>query len=201
MFAPCWLMWRARVLGRENLPQTVPYILAPVHRSYIDTLLAAYVTNRRLRFMAKEEVFSRAWSARLFGSLGGFPVRRGTPDRDALQMCERALAGGEPVVLFPEGTRRTGPVVEPLFAGPAFVALRANVPIVPVGIGGSDRSMPVGAKWVRPARVTVVIGRPIWPPSQAPSGRVPRSTVTELTERLRSEMQAVFDQARALADA
>ena len=84
MFPPCWLMWRAKVVGRENLPQTVPYVLAPVHRSYIDTLLAAYVTTRRLRFMAKEEVFSRAWSARLFGSLGGFPVRRGTPDREAL---------------------------------------------------------------------------------------------------------------------
>lgn len=199
MFAPCWLMWRARVVGRENLPQTVPYILAPVHRSYIDTLLAAYVTTRRLRFMAKEEVFSKAWSAKLFGSLGGFPVRRGTPDRDALLMCERALAGGEPVVLFPEGTRRSGPEVQPLFAGPAFVALRANVPIVPVGIGGSDRSMPPGAKWVRPARVGVVIGRPIWPPPRPGSARVPRRTVIELTERLRTELQIVFDQARDLA--
>ncbi|MGA3218203.1 MAG: lysophospholipid acyltransferase family protein [Acidimicrobiales bacterium] len=199
LYPPCWLMWRANVVGKENLPQTVPYILAPVHRSYIDTFLAAYVTTRRLRFMAKEEVFSKAWLAKLFGSLGGFPVRRGTPDREALQMCERALAGGEPVVLFPEGTRRSGPEVQPLFAGPAFVALRANVPIVPVGIGGSDRSMPPGAKWVRPVRVGVVIGRPIWPPPQSPSGRVPRSSVTELTERLRSELQAVFDQARELA--
>jgi 1-acyl-sn-glycerol-3-phosphate acyltransferase len=199
MFPPCWAMWRAKVVGRENLPETVPYILAPVHRSYIDTLLAAYVTTRRLRFMAKQEVFSRAWSARLFGSLGGFPVRRGTPDREALVMCERALAGGEPVVLFPEGTRRSGPVVEPLFAGPAFVALRANVPIVPVGIGGSDRSMPPGAKWVRPARVAVVIGKPLWPPPPPASGRVPRRAVTELTERLRGELQAVFDQARELA--
>jgi 1-acyl-sn-glycerol-3-phosphate acyltransferase len=188
-------------VGRENLPQTVPYILAPVHRSYIDTVLVAYVTPRRLRFMAKEEVFSKAWSARLFGSLGGFPVRRGTPDREALQMCERALAGGEPVVLFPEGTRRSGLEVQPLFDGPAFVALRANVPIVPVGIAGSDRSMPPGAKWVRPVRVTLVIGKPIWPPPRSQSGRVPRRTVTELTERLRSDMQSVFDQARELARA
>ena len=201
MFPPCWLMWRAKVIGRENLPQTVPYILAPVHRSYVDTLLAAYVTNRRLRFMAKEEIFSKAWSARLFGSLGGFPVRRGTPDREALLMCERALSGGEPVVLFPEGTRREGPEVQPLFFGPAFVALRANVPIVPVGIGGSDRSMPLGAKWVRPARVAVVIGRPIWPPPRSELGRVPRRMITELTERLRSEMQSVFDQARDLVQA
>ena len=86
-----------------------------------------------------------------------------------------------------------------MFAGPAFVALRANVPIVPVGIGGSDRSMPPGAKWVRPVRVSVVIGRPIWPPPQPSSGRVPRRSVTELTQRLHGELQAVFDQARELA--
>jgi 1-acyl-sn-glycerol-3-phosphate acyltransferase len=201
MLPPCRLMWRARVVGRENLPQTVPYILAPVHRSYIDTLVAAYVTTRRLRFMAKEEVFSKAWSAKLFGSLGGFPVRRGTPDREALLMCERALAGGEPVVLFPEGTRREGTQVQPLFSGPAFVALRANVPIVPVGIGGSDRSMPVGAKWVRPARIGVVIGKPIWPPPRSETGRVPRRVISELTEHLHSEMQSVFDQARELVNA
>jgi 1-acyl-sn-glycerol-3-phosphate acyltransferase len=194
-------MWRAKVVGKENLPQTVPYILAPVHRSYIDTFLAAYITTRRMRFMAKEEMFSKPWAAKLFSSLGGFPVRRGTPDREALLMCEQALAGGEPVVLFPEGTRRTGPEVEPLFPGPAFLALRANVPIVPVGIGGSDRSMPIGAKWVRPARAAVVIGKPIWPPPRPESGRVPRRVVAELTERLRSEMQAAFDQARDLVHA
>jgi 1-acyl-sn-glycerol-3-phosphate acyltransferase len=91
--------------------------------------------------------------------------------------------------------------VQPLFSGPAFVALRANVPIVPVGIGGSDRSMPLGAKWVRPARVAVVIGRPIWPPPRSEPGRVPRRMITELTERLRSEMQSVFDQARDLVQA
>jgi 1-acyl-sn-glycerol-3-phosphate acyltransferase len=192
-------MWRVKVVGRENLPQTVPYVLAPVHRSYIDTILAASVTPRRMRFMAKEEVFARPWAARLFGSLGGFPVRRGTPDREALQMCERALTAGEPVVLFPEGTRRAGPQVQPLFDGPAFVALRANVPIVPVGIGGSERSMPAGAKWVKPSRVAVVVGRPIWPPPLAASGRVPRRAVSEMTERLRSDLQALFDQAQALA--
>ena len=126
MFPPCWLMWRVKTVGKDNLPQTTPYIVAPVHRSYIDTLLAAYITNRRLRFMAKEEIFSRAWSARLFGSLGGFPVRRGTPDREALQMCQRALAGGEPVVLFPEGTRRSGAEVQPLFDGPGLRGLEGQ---------------------------------------------------------------------------
>ena len=114
-------------------------------------------------------------------------------------MCERALAGGEPVVLFPEGTAAAGPVVQPLLAGPAFVALRANVPIVPVGIGGSDRAMPPGLSGYGPSGSAIVIGRPIWPPPQPRPGGCPAARSTELTERLRSELQAVFDQARELA--
>jgi 1-acyl-sn-glycerol-3-phosphate acyltransferase len=199
VLTPGWLLWRPQVVARENLPQTTPYIIAPVHRSNIDTFLTAYITKRRIRFMAKEGVFRFGWAARLFSSLGSFPVKRGTPDRVALQICERALAAGEPVVLFPEGTRRSGPTVQPLLRGPAFVALRANVPIVPVGIGGSERSMPVGAKWVRPTRTTLVVGRPIWPPPAATSGRAPRRAIEELTERLHSDLQDLFDQAQRLA--
>ena len=81
MFVPFWLYWRPRMVGRENLPQTTPYILAPVHRSYVDTVVTGYVTRRRLRYMAKSGVFEKPWAAKLFRSLGGFPVRRGTPDR------------------------------------------------------------------------------------------------------------------------
>ena len=116
VMVPSWALWRMRYTGTENLPQTTPYVLAPVHRSYIDTLLAGYVSNRRVRFMGKEEMWRTPWVAKLFNSLGGFPVRRGTPDREALRMCEQFLAAGEPVVLFPEGSRRSGPIVQPLFA-------------------------------------------------------------------------------------
>ena len=119
----------------------------------------------------------------------------GRPSRSA----ERALAVGESLVLYPEGTRSSGPKLGPLMNGPAFLALRANVPIVPVGIGGSERSMPVGAKWLRPSRVAMVIGKPIWPAPTPATGRVPRRMIDELTDSLRSELQAVFDQARALA--
>jgi 1-acyl-sn-glycerol-3-phosphate acyltransferase len=199
LYLPVQLMWRPRIMGRENLPQTTPYILAPVHRSYIDTVLSGYVTRRRLRYMAKSGVFAKPWAAKLFSSLGGFPVRRGAPDREALKVCEQALAVGEPVVLFPEGTRSSGPVLGPVLGGPAFLALRANVPIVPVGIGGTERSMPIGAKWVRPAQVGIVVGKPIWPPPRAGTERVPRRLIEEMTARLRDELQAVFDQARGLA--
>ncbi len=198
VMTPSWLLWGMRFTGTENLPQTTPYVLAPVHRSYIDTLLAGYVSPRRVRFMGKEEMWRKPWAARLFNSLGGFPVRRGAPDREALRICEQILAAGEPVVLFPEGSRQSGPIVQPLFAGPAFVAVRANVPIVPLGIGGSERAMPKGAKWLRPTRIALAVGRPIWPPPATEGDRVPRRVVQELTDRLHAELQEVFDTAQAL---
>lgn len=201
VYLPTWLMWRFRVVGRENLPQTTPYVLAPSHRSYIDTLLVGCMVRRRVRFMAKSGVFDNAFAARLFGSLGGFPVHRGTPDREALRNAESALAAGEPVVVYPEGGRRSGPVLGELLDGPAFLAVRANVPIVPVGIGGSEAAMPVGARWPRPGRVVLVVGRPIWPPPLPEGGRVSRRVVQELTGRLRGQLQAAFDQARSLAEA
>lgn len=200
LFPPFRLLWHPVTRGRENLPASGPYILAPVHRSYVDTLLAAYLTRRRLRFMAKEEIFSKPWSRKLFTSLGGLPVRRGAPDRVALRLCEQILANGEPVVLFPEGTRRSGPVVEEIFGGAAFVALRAGVPVVPVGIAGSEKAMPAGAKMVRPARIGIVIGKPIHPPDRPGSGRVARNAINDLTERIQSELQEAYDEARALLE-
>jgi 1-acyl-sn-glycerol-3-phosphate acyltransferase len=199
LLVPGRALWRPVIVGRENIPETTPFILAPVHRSYIDTVLAAYTTSRRLRFMGKSGVFSRPWAAKLFASLGGFPVRRGAPDREALITCQRALEAGEAVVLFPEGRRGFGPKLGKLMSGPAFLALRVNVPVVPLGIGGSERSMPVGAKLARPARVALVVGRPVWPPPRPAHGRVPRAMVEELSARLAKELQRAFDEARALA--
>jgi 1-acyl-sn-glycerol-3-phosphate acyltransferase len=193
------LAWRYQVVGKDLLPQTTPYVLAPVHRSYLDTLFAGAISSRRPRFMAKAGVFSNKFAAALFRSLGGFPVRRGTADREALQMCESALSRGEPVVLFPEGTRGSGPVLGPLLPGPAYVALRAGVPIVPLGIGGSEQAMPVNAKGVRLNKVVVVVGKPIWPPPDRPAKRVPRNLVDEVTEQLRVELQELFDTARRLS--
>jgi 1-acyl-sn-glycerol-3-phosphate acyltransferase len=109
------------------------------------------------------------------------------------------IENGEPLVMFPEGTRRAGPAVEDLFDGPAYVAARTGVPLVPVGIGGSDKAMPVGAKFIRPHRIVLVVGEPIVPPSGDGTGRVRRRVVRELTERLRVSVQSLYDEARRLA--
>lgn len=195
----CRLFWRLSVEGTENVPDDEPFVLAPVHRSNIDTPLVAAVAKRRLRYMGKKEMWNIGWIGRIFTALGGFPVNRGTADREALRTTLEVVQHGEPVVIFPEGTRQRGPVVQPLFEGAAYVAARAGVPVVPVGIGGSERAMPRGAKMIRPVKVHVVIGRPLRPEPNEAGGRVPRRVVHELTEKLHAELQHLFDDAQAKA--
>ncbi len=189
------LYTRMEIEGREHLPETGPYVLAPIHRSYVDTPIAGALTRRRLRFMGKDTMWKYRPLGWLFSALGAFPVRRGTADREALKRCITVLERGEPLVLFPEGERKDGPAVHPLKDGAAFVAARAGVPIVPVGIGGSARVMPRHARFVRPHKVHVVIGAPIRA-EVGTSGRASRRAVSELTVRLHDELQRLFDAAR-----
>ena len=195
----CRTYWRVQIRDRDKLPKNGPYVIAPVHRSNVDTLLAGCLTRRRVRFMGKDSLWKYGWSGALFSSLGGFPVHRGTPDREALRTCEEAVRGGEPVVLFPEGTRQSGPTLHPLFEGAAFVAARAGVPLVPVGIGGSEWAMPKGSRKISPVKVVMVVGDPILPPVRGAGERLPRRAVAEMTEALTVELQALFD--RALKEA
>lgn len=195
----CRLYFRMTVEGRENVPASGPFVVAPVHRSNLDTLIVGAVSRRRLRFMGKDSLWKNPVSAALFSALGGFPVHRGTADREALRRCMEVIDGGEPLVIFPEGTRQSGPVVQELFEGAAYVACRTGVPVVPVGIGGSEAAMGKGSKLIRPAKVHVVVGRPIPPPVAEAGGRVSRRAVRELTETLHGELQVLFDRARSRA--
>jgi 1-acyl-sn-glycerol-3-phosphate acyltransferase len=198
----CRVYWRLSIDGADNVPASGPFVLAPVHRSNVDTLLAATVTGRRMRFMGKDSLWKYRWSASFFNVMGGFAVHRGAVDRDALRRCEEVLRGGEPLVIFPEGTRRSGPLVTDLFDGAAYVAARAGVPIVPVGIGNSEAAMRRGSKFLRPVRVALVVGPPIFPADPAgDGGRVSRRAVHELTERLGKELQRLFDEAQVRSGA
>lgn len=192
------LVWcRLTVEGRHNVPRTGPFILAPTHRSIIDSPVASAVTQRRMRFMGADKWWAKnrqfGW---LLSALGGFPVTRGTADREALKRCIAVLEGGEPLVLFPEGERKSGPVVLPLFDGAAYVAVKTGTPIVPVGIGGSERAMPKGATFVHPRKMHAVVGAPIYPRTST-GGAAQRAAVREMTAELHAELQRLFDAASA----
>lgn len=199
VYIPIKILFRLRVEGSENLPEG-PFVLSAVHRSFIDTPIVGVITGRRLRFMGKESL----WDSRLLGTfltvMGGFPVDRGSADRTALRAAGDVLALGEPLVMFPEGTRQVGPRLDRslVLDGPAFVAARAGVPIVPVGLGGTPNALPVGSWIPRPAKVVAIIGEPIPPPAKV-DGKVPRRAVRELTEALYRDLGDVFVEARVAA--
>ena len=195
----CRVYFRLEVKGRENLPATGAYIVSPIHRSNLDTPVLSAITTRRLRYMGKESLWKSRPLGWLLTALGGFPVQRGTADREALKAGLACVERGEPLVMFPEGTRQSGPDVAEMFDGPAYVACRTGVPIVPIGMGNTEPAMPKGSKFIRPVKMTIVIGEPIQPPPLKESGRVSRAGVRDLTARLGEEIQVLFDEAQALA--
>ena len=191
------VVFRVRVVGKDRVPKTGAYIVAPSHRSILDIPFAAFITPRAVRFLAKDDLFEHPVAARFFDALGAVKVERGTADRAALRALEDAIAAGAPVAIFPEGTRRSGPEVGELFAGAAFLAIKLGVPIVPVGIGGSEHILPKGKIFPRIHRVAVSVGEPIMPPIL--EGRARRRAAGVLTEQLHAELQRCFDDANRLA--
>ena len=199
LVALCRTYFRLSVKGRENIPKTGPFILAPIHRSNVDTPISCAATTRRLRYMGKDSLWKNKTIGSVLSALGGFPVTRGTADLEALKRCLAVLAQGEPMVMFPEGTRQFGDLIQPLFDGAAYLAIKANVPIVPVGIGGTQGVMPKGKKMIYPKKCTMIIGAPIYPPVTT-TGRTPRTATTELTAKLKSALQELFDAAQIAAN-
>ena len=194
------LLWRVRVTGLEHVPREGGFILAPSHRSMMDIPFAAVVTSRRIRFMGKATLFGIPVVGAVFRWLGGFPVARDGTDRKAVRDSVEMLRAGEVLCVYPEGTRQRGPKIQPLQPGAAYLALRSGVPIIPVGMAGTEEIMRERRDPIpRFARVTIVVGAPITPPLRG-EGLVPRENVDALSAKLADELQLVFDDAYELRD-
>jgi len=111
--------------------------------------------------MAKEELFENFFFRLLITKLGAFPVKRERVDKTVYQKALDLLKKGELLVLFPEGTRSWKGKLGRLQQGTARIALRANVPLVPVIIRGTEKVLPRGKKMVRLAKIEARIGEPL----------------------------------------
>ena len=188
--------FRVQRRGREHLDIEGPVIVAPVHRSNLDTPLLSGMSRRRLRALSKESLFTNRWFGAFLAALGAFPVRRGVADLEAMREAIKMLEAGEQMVVFPEGTRQTGTQVGEVFDGMSYLASRTGAAIVPVGISGTEAAMSTGTRLPRPVRVAMVAGPPIRPPE----GRMTRPQMSRFSEMVRERLQEVFDEARALVD-
>ncbi len=168
--AVLWIVGRWTVTGREFVPATGGFIVVSNHLSNADPpIIGAAVAKRRLRFMAKQELYKYPFGIvpRLYGA---FPVRRFEADVGALLNAERLLRRGEVLAMFPEGTRsRTGKVGQP-HPGTALIALRSGAPILCCTITGTE-ALRNPLNLLRKPRITVVMKplagfEPVKKPSQ-----------------------------------
>ncbi len=196
--AVCTAPWRVRVLAKEKVPLEGAFVFAPSHRSMLDIPWLATATKRRIRFMGKAPLFRVPLLGSIFRGLGGFAVERDGSDRGPLRDSLALLRDGEVVAVYPEGTRQHGTKIQPLQPGAAYLAIKAQVPIVPVALAGSEEPFrsPRRGRLPHFGRGVVLVGDPIVPPTMTGTV-VKRVAVDELTERLRVELQDLFDTAYA----
>lgn len=145
-------VFRIRVKGYENMPKDGGVIVAFNHRSYWDPVMAALSSKRRLRFMAKEELFRNPLFGGLIKSLGAFPVSRSKNDIGAIKSAMKILKGGGVMLIFPEGRRIKDNRIAKAKPGVALIAQMARVPVVPVNISGKY-------SWMR--KITITYGKPV----------------------------------------
>ncbi|GAA4913097.1 1-acyl-sn-glycerol-3-phosphate acyltransferase [Stackebrandtia albiflava] len=160
--------WRPRIEGRENIPAEGPAILACNHLSVADHYFLALVTSRHIATMAKVEYFVRGGvKGKLIGAtvkrLGQVAVDRsgGRRSAQALGPSEQVLNEGRLFAIFPEGTRSTDGHLHKGKTGVARLALATGAPVIPIGLSGTDKVLPIGVTVPRMAKVEVRIGKPL----------------------------------------
>jgi 1-acyl-sn-glycerol-3-phosphate acyltransferase len=194
------LLFRVRIEGRENVPSSGPAVVAANHQSFCDSLVIPLVVRRRVTFLAKAEYFDAKRTAWLFRALGQIPIHRqgGDASARALATAREVLGEGNLISLYPEGTRSIDGNVHRGRTGVARLALECGVPVVPVGISGTDRIQPVGSRWFRPFKsVRVSFGPQMTFDSAA---LVDAETGRTSNERLRSFTGELMAEIARLAD-
>ncbi|MCZ7427823.1 lysophospholipid acyltransferase family protein [Micromonospora sp. WMMA1949] len=193
------LAFRPHVEGLEHIPATGGAIFASNHLSVADELLLGTVVPRHLAFWAKSEYFKGTgvkggFSKFVLTGLGAIPVER-AGGRAALTAFDAAipvLKAGDLVAVYPEGTRSPDGRLYRGRTGTVRLAIAANVPIIPVGVTGTDKAQPIGTRIPRPgrAKITIKFGKPL-----DFTGRPDdRTSLRAMTDEMMAEIQKLSGQ-------
>jgi 1-acyl-sn-glycerol-3-phosphate acyltransferase len=175
---------RARTISSEKIPGSGAVILAPNHFSFMDHFLMGCPLRRKVRFMAKSQLFKRPMQF-IYTHGGVFPVRRGARDEETFITAETILAKGGCLAMYCEGGRsRTGKLAEQAKTGIGRLALETGAPVVPIAIHGSSRIR--NWKRLRFPKVTVQYGDPIrWEQIESPTREQQQAVADEILTEIR----------------
>jgi 1-acyl-sn-glycerol-3-phosphate acyltransferase len=196
-------VWRPTVTGVENIPRTGGVIIASNHLSFADSLVIPILSPRKVHFLAKSDYFTgagvkgrlqKAW----FEGMGMLPVDRDDP-KAALGSLDTAMAvlgRGGAFGLYPEGTRSRDGRLYRGRTGVAHLALTAGVPVVPVGITGTDKLQPIDARFPKVVPISVAFGTPIQVAGRY-DGVAPGKARRQITDEIMTAIQALSGQEEA----
>lgn len=183
---------RYRVRGLGNVPRAGALLVVANHLGLVDPPLLGVILGRPVTFIAKQELFRLPLIGYFLKKLGAFQINRGRLDLEAMRRVYRVLAEGNAMVVFPEGKRSRTGGLQVAFRGAAQIAVRANVPVLPVAISGTEAlERPLG--WLRRPKITVNIGCPFYLPRA--NGRVSRKELERLTDIIMSGVAGLLPKA------
>ena len=155
-----WAKSEVVILGKENVPKEGPYVIVANHRSMLDISFIQGYINPHAGFIAKKELDKFFTIGDFLRVLGGEVIDRDNP-RDAIKaisrMIKRMKEEKQVVAVFPEGTRSQDGKVHEFKAGSMKIILKSNVPVLPIAITGTDRSMPKGTFYIRRAKIVASV--------------------------------------------
>jgi 1-acyl-sn-glycerol-3-phosphate acyltransferase len=174
---PTLLIYRVRAIGVENVPRSGALILAPNHFSQMDHFFIGLYLRRKVRFMAKSQMFGPPVLTYIYKHGGVFPVRRGHRDEEAIETALTILGQGEMLLVYAEGGRSRSGELGEVKPGIGRIALESGAPVLPVAIQGSEKVR----RWkrFRFPKVTVQFGEPIEFPTEAGPSRERQFEVAE----------------------
>ena len=175
---------RVKVSGLENIPEKGGFIMAANHNSALDVIYVEYKLKRRVRWMAKAELFKNKLVGWFLKKLGAFPVKRGAVDINAAKTVFELLKDGEILGIFPQGTRSKDPA-NPVKArhGVAKFAVEAGVPVVPVALYGKFRIF---------GKAYVKYGKPFMIEKKADGTPYTKAEYTEISQKLVDDIYAMM---------
>jgi 1-acyl-sn-glycerol-3-phosphate acyltransferase len=154
---------RLVVRGAENLRMHPVAVYASNHTSYMDTPVIFSTLPFQFRILAKKELWTMPFIGWHLNRSGQIPVDTVSPNStvSSLGAAVRALRAGMPLFVFPEGARTPDGTTQPFLAGAAFLAIRAQLPLIPIALSGVYDLLPIHTRHFYPGEITLTVGEPI----------------------------------------